>query len=192
MRGLVQRVRAATVDVEGEEVGRIGGGLCVLVGVTHDDTPEVARKLADKIWNLRVMDDEAGVMNRSVADTTGEVLVLLKDGFEVNCTPVSETRLNISFLVEKAMVPVLQDPAVRERLLDEAKAKSFFQGHPIGKPPGLDGLRIDQRPVHGRSHQDFHAGILCGRVFFKAYNGNCVLGRCARRRGIDFHDVAQF
>ena len=57
-------------------MGEIGHGLCVLVGVTHDDTLDHARKLADKIWNLRVMDDEAGVMNRSVADTTGNVLVV--------------------------------------------------------------------------------------------------------------------
>lgn len=60
----------------GEPVGSIGAGLCVLVGVTHDDGPAEAKKLADKIWNLRVMDDEAGVMNRSVADTTREVLVV--------------------------------------------------------------------------------------------------------------------
>jgi D-tyrosyl-tRNA(Tyr) deacylase len=60
----------------GEVVGEIGQGLCVLVGVTHDDTADHARKLADKIWNLRVMDDDAGVMNRSVADTTGNVLLV--------------------------------------------------------------------------------------------------------------------
>ncbi len=80
MRGLVQRVRAASVTVVGEGahevVGAIGPGLCVLVGVTHSDGPEHARKLAEKVWNLRVMDDEAGVMNRSVADTTREVLVV--------------------------------------------------------------------------------------------------------------------
>jgi D-aminoacyl-tRNA deacylase len=76
MRGLVQRVRRASVTVHGETVGEIGPGLCVLVGVTHDDAPAQAAKLADKIWHLRVMDDEAGVMNRSVADAGGEVLVV--------------------------------------------------------------------------------------------------------------------
>jgi D-tyrosyl-tRNA(Tyr) deacylase len=76
MRGLVQRVERASVTVGDEVVGAIGRGLCVLVGVTHDDTVDVARKMADKIWNLRVMDDDAGVMNRSVADTNGEVLVV--------------------------------------------------------------------------------------------------------------------
>ncbi|MCB0985365.1 MAG: D-tyrosyl-tRNA(Tyr) deacylase [Ilumatobacter sp.] len=76
MRGLVQRVQGASVTVAGETVGQIGQGLCVLVGVTHTDTVAEARKLAEKVWHLRVMDDDAGVMNRSVADTTREVLVV--------------------------------------------------------------------------------------------------------------------
>ena len=58
------------------DIGEIGPGLCVLVGVTHADTAEQARKLAGKLWNLRIMDDEAGVMNRSVAETTGQVLIV--------------------------------------------------------------------------------------------------------------------
>jgi len=64
------------VWVEGEVVGEIGAGLCVLVGVARDDTEAQAAKLADKVWGLRIMDDDDGVMNRSVADTTGEVLVV--------------------------------------------------------------------------------------------------------------------
>ena len=76
MRGLVQRVTWAKVTVSGEIVGEIGAGLCVLVGVTHDDDPTKARKLAAKIWNLRVIDDDAGVMNRSVADAGGSVLIV--------------------------------------------------------------------------------------------------------------------
>ena len=76
MRGLVQRVREASVTVDGEIVGSIGPGLCALVGVTHEDDQATARKLADKLWNLRVMDDDDGVMNRSVADTTRTILVV--------------------------------------------------------------------------------------------------------------------
>src|SRR4051812_15756795 len=76
MRAVVQRVSRAEVAVGGQPVGGIGPGLCVLVGVTHTDTEAEARKLAAKIWHLRVMDDDAGVMNRSVADTTGSVLVV--------------------------------------------------------------------------------------------------------------------
>lgn len=63
------------------EVGRIGAGLCALIGVTHDDTPAEAAKMADKLWGLRVFDDADGVMNRSLADrasagSPGEVLVV--------------------------------------------------------------------------------------------------------------------
>jgi D-tyrosyl-tRNA(Tyr) deacylase len=76
MRAVVQRVREARVRVDGDVVGEIGAGLCVLVGATHSDNEDVARKLADKVWHLRVMPDEAGVMNRSVADDSGEVLVV--------------------------------------------------------------------------------------------------------------------
>ena len=78
MRALVQRVSRArvTVDRGRTAVGDIGPGLCVLVGVTHDDTPARAVKLADRIWNLRIMDDDNGVMNCSVADTTRAVLLV--------------------------------------------------------------------------------------------------------------------
>ena len=76
MRGLVQRVKRASVTVDGETTGEIGAGLCVLVGITHDDTEATARKLAERVWHLRIMDDDAGMMNRSVADTTREVLVV--------------------------------------------------------------------------------------------------------------------
>ncbi len=76
MRGLVQRVSQASVTVNDVETGSIGPGLCLLVGVTHDDDAASAEKLAHKVWNLRVMEDASGAMNRSIADTTGEVLVI--------------------------------------------------------------------------------------------------------------------
>lgn len=80
MRALVQRVDQASVDstVDGvtTRVGEIGQGLMVLVGVTHSDTEQSAIKMADKIWNLRIMSDADGVMNLSVADTTRNVLVV--------------------------------------------------------------------------------------------------------------------
>jgi D-tyrosyl-tRNA(Tyr) deacylase len=76
VRVVVQRVTEAAVTVAGEEVGRIGRGLCVLVGVTHTDDEAVAEKLADRLWNLRLFDDDAGVMNRSAAEVGGELLVV--------------------------------------------------------------------------------------------------------------------
>ena len=76
MRALVQRVARARVTVADEVVGEVGPGLCALVGVTHADTAAHARKLAAKLWHLRVFGDDAGQMNRSVADTGGGVLVV--------------------------------------------------------------------------------------------------------------------
>ena len=76
MRALVQRVTSASVTVGGAVVGEIGAGLCVLVGVTHDDDAPAATKLAAKVAGLRVFDDDAGVMNRSLVDVGGAALVV--------------------------------------------------------------------------------------------------------------------
>ena len=76
MRAVVQRVTRASVTVGDEVVGAIDAGLCVLVGVTHDDDADAAAKLADKLWHLRVLDDADGVMNVSAADVGAPVLVV--------------------------------------------------------------------------------------------------------------------
>jgi D-aminoacyl-tRNA deacylase len=76
MRALVQRVTEARVRVDGDVIGEIGPGLCVLVGVTHDDTDDAARKLAEKVWHLRVFDDADGVMNLPLSSTGGGALVV--------------------------------------------------------------------------------------------------------------------
>jgi D-tyrosyl-tRNA(Tyr) deacylase len=76
MRAVVQRVATASVSVAGEVVGAIGPGLCVFVGVAHDDTPELAERLARRVWSLRIMDDAGGVMNLSVGEAGGAVLVV--------------------------------------------------------------------------------------------------------------------
>ncbi|WP_334142265.1 D-aminoacyl-tRNA deacylase [Rhabdothermincola sp.] len=76
MRAVVQRVTRAQVAVAHQVVGRIGEGLCVLVGVTHHDDRATAAKLASKLWTLRIMADGHGVMNRSIAETTRELLII--------------------------------------------------------------------------------------------------------------------
>ena len=76
MRSVVQRVTRASVSVAGEVVGAIGPGLVALVGATHSDTEVEARKLAERIWRLRIFDDAQGVMNLAVADTTTAVLIV--------------------------------------------------------------------------------------------------------------------
>ncbi|GAA5337952.1 D-aminoacyl-tRNA deacylase [Thermus antranikianii] len=76
MRAVVQRVSEAFVEVDGEEVGRIGLGLLVLLGVGHGDTVEDALYLARKIVALRIFPDEAGKMNLSLKEVGGEVLLV--------------------------------------------------------------------------------------------------------------------
>ena len=76
MRAVVQRVSRASVKVNGELTGEIADGLLVLLGVGHDDGESDADYLADKIAGLRIFEDEAGKMNRSVADVDGAVLAV--------------------------------------------------------------------------------------------------------------------
>ena len=76
MRAVVQRVTSASVAVTGQVVGSIGPGLCCLVGVTHADDAAVADRLADKLWRLRIFEDENGRVNRSAAELGLEVLVV--------------------------------------------------------------------------------------------------------------------
>ena len=76
MRALLQRVSRASVTVDGRVVGRIDRGFVVLLGVTHGDGRAAADWLAAKIVGLRVFDDDAGKMNRSLADVGGALLVV--------------------------------------------------------------------------------------------------------------------
>ena len=76
MRVLIQRVGEASVSVDDREVAAIGRGFLVLVGVAHEDDAAAARALAAKTAKLRVFADEAGLMNRSLADVGGEVLAV--------------------------------------------------------------------------------------------------------------------
>ncbi|MBW1772578.1 MAG: D-tyrosyl-tRNA(Tyr) deacylase [Deltaproteobacteria bacterium] len=76
MRAVVQRVREAKVEVEGRVVGEIGEGLLAFLGVGEGDTEKDGEYLANKIANLRIFPDEKGLMNLSVVDTGGAVLVV--------------------------------------------------------------------------------------------------------------------
>ena len=76
MRAVVQRVTEARVSVGGEFVGGIGRGLCVLLGVGHQDTEADADALCRKIVGLRVFEDEGGRFARSLEDVGGELLVV--------------------------------------------------------------------------------------------------------------------
>ena len=76
MKIVIQRVGHASVSVGGELISKIGHGLMILVGVVEGDTREDMECLAQKAANMRIFDDEQGVMNRSVIDVDGEILAV--------------------------------------------------------------------------------------------------------------------
>jgi D-tyrosyl-tRNA(Tyr) deacylase len=76
MRSVVQRVSRAVVRVDRQVAGEVGRGLVVLLGVAEGDSPEDARWTADKLAQLRIFEDEAGKMNRSVQEVGGSVLLV--------------------------------------------------------------------------------------------------------------------
>lgn len=76
MKAVVQRVKRSSVTIDGKMVGEIGQGLMVLLGVSEEDTERECDYLADKIVGLRIFEDDAGKMNRSLLDIQGEMLIV--------------------------------------------------------------------------------------------------------------------
>lgn len=76
MKLVIQRVSEASVTVDGKVVGEIGKGMLVLVGVSTDDTEEDVKYVVNKCVNMRIFDDEEGVMNRSIIDIDGNILAV--------------------------------------------------------------------------------------------------------------------
>ena len=76
MRAVIQRVTSARVIIDGKEYSRIGCGLLVLLGVEKEDTAADGEMLARRIVELRIFEDDAGKMNRSIADVSGQILAV--------------------------------------------------------------------------------------------------------------------
>ena len=85
MRAVVQRVKGAKVDVDGKRVGEIGQGFLVFLGVGERDSEKDAEYLANKIAHLRIFSDEKGLMNLSIVDTAGAILVVSQFTLWANC-----------------------------------------------------------------------------------------------------------
>ena len=110
MKGLIQRVSQASVEVEGEIVGRIGPGILLLLGVEKDDTAARADRLLQKVLNYRIFSDDEGKMNRSLQDVEGGLLVVsqftlvadtrkgLRPSFSAGAAPADGERLYQHFV----------------------------------------------------------------------------------------------
>ena len=85
MRVVLQRVKHASVHVDGQETGSIGQGFLILLGVSDTDDESIADKMADKICKLRIFEDENGKTNRSLQDVGGEILVVSQFTLYADC-----------------------------------------------------------------------------------------------------------
>lgn len=85
MKVVLQRVREAAVAVDGQEIGRIGKGFLLLVGVSNEDDEQIADWMMDKICKLRIFEDENGKTNLSLADVDGQVLVVSQFTLYADC-----------------------------------------------------------------------------------------------------------
>ena len=120
MRAVVQRVSSARVTVAGEVTGEIGAGLLVLLGIAQDDTEADAQWLAEKIVALRIFEDDAEKMNRSVTDIAGGVLV------------VSQFTLFAS--TRKGTRPSFNDAAKPDLAIPLYEAFNRFASTALGRP----------------------------------------------------------
>lgn len=108
MRAVIQRVASAAVSAGGEESGRIGPGLLVLVGIARDDTAEDGAWLAQKIVKLRIFPDGDGQMNRAVIEAGGEILVVSQFTLHASVRKGSRPSYNDAAKPEQA-VPLYED-----------------------------------------------------------------------------------
>ena len=108
MRAVVQRVTEGSVMVVGEAPNAIAGGLVVLIGATHTDSPAQAKLLAHKIAQLRIFEDEAGKMNRSLLDVDGEVLVVPQFTLYADCRRGRRPSFTDAALPEQA-IPLIDE-----------------------------------------------------------------------------------
>ena len=128
MRVVIQRVSEASVAIDGQIVGRIGSGLCILVGVGKDDNPIKAAALAEKVKNLRIFADELGKMNRSVADIGGAILVVSQFTLYADCR--KGNRPSFTEAAPTAMAEELYEAFAQElRKAGISVAAGRFQAH---------------------------------------------------------------
>ena|SRR5436190_5978001 len=109
MRAVCQRVTEARVKVDGEVIGEIGSGLVVLLGIERNDEPSEARRLARKVAQLRIFEDEGGKFAHSLVDTAGAALVVSQFTLLANSRRQKGTRPDFSHAAPKAQAEPLCD-----------------------------------------------------------------------------------
>ena len=135
MRAVIQRVSSATVEVDGQVVGRIGRGLLVYLGIGKVDSEQDAEFMAEKIANLRIFADDEGKMNRSVPDITGQILLVSNFTLQGDC--------------RKGRRPGFDgaaEPAMAERLYDKTAQLLAEKGLKVAK--GVFGANMQVASVN--------------------------------------------
>jgi len=118
MKFVIQRVSHASVEVEGETIGKIGKGYLVLIGVSGEDTKEIADKMVKKMLGLRIFEDENGKTNISLEDVKGELLLISQFTLYANCKKGNRP----SFI--EAGAPDMAN-ALYEYIIEQCKAAGF-------------------------------------------------------------------
>lgn len=122
MRFVIQRVREASVTVDGEVLGKIGHGLLVLVGVADSDDKEIADKMIDKMTKLRIFDDVEGKTNLSASDVNGAFLIISQFTLYADCKKGNRPSFT------KAGKPELANE-LYEYVINEVRKKGFQTEH---------------------------------------------------------------
>lgn len=112
MKVLIQRVSHAKVEVDGKPVGRIGVGVLVFVGITHNDTPAQAAWLANKLINLRIFEDDQGKINQSLIDRKGSALIISQFTLYADCS--EGRRPSFSLAAPPEIAKPLYDQFIKE------------------------------------------------------------------------------
>ncbi len=122
MRFVIQRVREASVSVDGKVIGQIGHGLLVFVGVSDSDNRQIADKMTDKMTKLRIFDDADGKTNLSISDVGGEFLVISQFTLYADCRKGNRPSFTLA-----------GKPDMAEELYEYIMEKKKKKGFPVAR-----------------------------------------------------------
>ncbi len=147
MKTVVQRVKEASLSVDGKLVSKIGKGLCVYLGVERGDTQSLADYLSKKIYNIRIFEDEDGKMNVALKDIGGEILVISQ--FTLCADATGGNRPSFALAEDPAVAEKLYEYFVEKLVLLGARVKTGVFGADMQIVQHNDGpvtIELDKRP----------------------------------------------